>query len=394
MSQNNLVSWDCVRDFKIFLNNPDETVYPTGIMGEIVQGSLTVTPSCDGSAGIGLAVNKSGQVEIQIQIDPDPDIQPIDVMISDSVVPGLNTFTWDGINGLGQAVQNGTPFYVKVKYLNGLTNLPLHDMWGASFGLIVQLQRPSGPTPLIYWDDRLIEPTKYNFTGCISSLPTNGCHVWTNAPPYSGSNTINTWWYASTGDATSSSTLFKRSFQSVTDTTVCPLDTITWQGQILTMGGTYTQTYQSLLTVCDSSYVLNRINKPAPVVMLGNDTTICAAQSITFDAGACTGCTYQWSNLVTGQINIGTAQTYTATQAGIYLAIVTGPNGCKGRDTVMVTFGQPITIGISITAYSTIVCQGSVATFTATTINPGSSPAYQWKMNAVNAINANNAMFT
>ena len=194
-SLNTFPSWTSFHDFKIFLNNPDPAVYHTGILGEILPGSLNIIANCNDSVEIGFVATKAGHVEIQIQIDPDPGIQTIDTVISDSAAAGLNTIIWNGINGLGQTLQNGTAFYVKINYLNGLTNLPLNYLNNNTNGLIVQLHRPIGPTPLLYWDDRLIDPTNFNFLGCTSSLPTTGCHTWL-LPPYYIYNIVNTWWYA------------------------------------------------------------------------------------------------------------------------------------------------------------------------------------------------------
>ncbi|MEI7727585.1 MAG: PKD-like domain-containing protein, partial [Bacteroidota bacterium] len=66
----------------------------------------------------------------------------------------------------------------------------------------------------------------------------------------------------------------------------------------------------------------------------GPDKTIIQGNTETFDAGSCSGCTYQWSNLTLGQPNIGTGLTYTTGVAGVYMVSVTSPNGCVGRDTV------------------------------------------------------------
>ena len=142
-------------EHKIFVNDPDSTVYPTGTLGVIDTNSLTVTPDCNGTVGISFSTNKPGWVEMQIQIDPDPGIQPVDVIISDSVSSGINTFNWDGLNGLGQPVQNGTPFYVGVKFLNGLTNFPITQTYRNLHGFVIELKRPSGPIPLLYWDAKL-----------------------------------------------------------------------------------------------------------------------------------------------------------------------------------------------------------------------------------------------
>ena len=72
----------------------------------------------------------------------------------------------------------------------------------------------------------------------------------------------------------------------------------------------------------------------SPQPDLGPDQTICIDNSVTFDAGACTGCAFQWSNLTPGEPDIGDAQTYTTGEDGEYMVTVTSPNGCIGRDTI------------------------------------------------------------
>ncbi|MEI6900099.1 MAG: PKD domain-containing protein, partial [Bacteroidota bacterium] len=72
---------------------------------------------------------------------------------------------------------------------------------------------------------------------------------------------------------------------------------------------------------------------PSPQVAVGPDRTICSGDSTTFDAGACSGCSYLWKDLGSGLI-VGTSQTFRTGQAGIYMVMVTNSNGCTGRDTV------------------------------------------------------------
>jgi len=76
---------------------------------------------------------------------------------------------------------------------------------------------------------------------------------------------------------------------------------------------------------------------PSPHPDLGEDRTICIGDSVTFDAGYWEGCTYLWSNLTTGQLNIGTQQTITTSQAAEYMVKVTGSNNCYGSDTVVLS---------------------------------------------------------
>ncbi|MEI7897238.1 MAG: PKD-like domain-containing protein [bacterium] len=80
---------------------------------------------------------------------------------------------------------------------------------------------------------------------------------------------------------------------------------------------------------------------PVTPVNLGPDQTICSGQSATFDAGACNGCTYVWANLTTGQLNIGTGQTYSTGTPGVYTVMVSTANICVSRDTIQL-FTNPV----------------------------------------------------
>ena len=71
----------------------------------------------------------------------------------------------------------------------------------------------------------------------------------------------------------------------------------------------------------------------SPQVSLGPDKTICTGSTSTFDAGFCSGCTYEWKNVGTGLI-VGTNQSFTTGTAGNYCVKVTNGNGCSGYDTV------------------------------------------------------------
>ncbi len=72
-------------------------------------------------------------------------------------------------------------------------------------------------------------------------------------------------------------------------------------------------------------------------VNIGNDTTLCPGITQTLDATNVAGSAYLWTpgNLTTPTRNINTA--------GEYRVRVTQPNGCIGRDTIMITNGlQPV----------------------------------------------------
>ncbi|MEX2595733.1 MAG: T9SS type A sorting domain-containing protein [Salibacteraceae bacterium] len=80
----------------------------------------------------------------------------------------------------------------------------------------------------------------------------------------------------------------------------------------------------------------------APLVLLGDDTTILDGETLTLDAGN-PGDTYLWS---TG----ATSQTIDVTQSGTYSVTVTNSEGCSSTDEIVIT----VTVGIESTLSSKV----------------------------------------
>jgi len=110
---------------------------------------------------------------------------------------------------------------------------------------------------------------------------------------------------------------------------------------------------------------------PGPQPNLGPDLTICIGDSVTFDAGACTGCTYLWKNLGSGA-TVGTSQTFRTDQAGTYAAIVTGSNGCIGRDTVQLST-TPVPAVSNPPPLVKTICSGESTNIPLTSSPPGAN---------------------
>jgi len=108
---------------------------------------------------------------------------------------------------------------------------------------------------------------------------------------------------------------------------------------------------------------------PGPQPNLGPDLTICIGDSVTFDAGACSGCTYLWKNIGSGA-TVGTSQTFRTGQAGTYAAIVTGSNGCIGRDTIQLSTTPVPAVSNSPPLVKTI-CTGESTNIPLTSNPPG-----------------------
>jgi len=113
--------------------------------------------------------------------------------------------------------------------------------------------------------------------------------------------------------------------------------------------------------------VITILSGPQP--NLGPDQTICIGDSVTFDAGACSGCSYLWKNLGSGA-TVGTSQTFRTCQAGTYAAIVTGSNGCIGRDTVQLSTTTVPAVSNSPPLVK-IICTGESTNIPLTSNPPG-----------------------
>lgn len=188
-------------EYKIFLNNPDESCFPTGFFGNII-GPSRIT-GCGDNRCIQVEVNKSGEVELLLDLNGIPGFQANseDLIKIVQVQAGLNCIPWDARDNFGQTILQNITFPIQINYINGITHLPLFDVEHHRNGYIVELIRPLGNRPNLYWDDSGLNAgtnldARVNLNGCSIS---NGCHRWQNRGDNNCSTqcpeTINTWWY-------------------------------------------------------------------------------------------------------------------------------------------------------------------------------------------------------
>ncbi|MFZ4520621.1 MAG: PKD-like domain-containing protein [Bacteroidales bacterium] len=220
-----------IAQYKLFLNDPDPLVYPSGHYGALVGQPVypyidadPAYPLCSGRKIIYINVNKAGNVDIKITLpygSPGTDVHLNGIV----VVPGINEILWDGMDGNGNMVPDGTLVSVHITYVNGLTNLPLWDIEANPQGFEITLIRPpnpSGENPNSFWDDTqltasggggggsscLTPPLGSNFTGCapgsIAGIP--GCHPWETNTSECHDKMINTWWFSASSSQASIST--------------------------------------------------------------------------------------------------------------------------------------------------------------------------------------------
>lgn len=319
-------SINLLAQYKIFLNDPDNAVYPTGAFGALT-GPVTTQSACNGGTNFYIPVNKVGKVELFFDINPLPGVQPEDMKITENVVVGLNTIYWPGTNGLGAFMTNGTLIPVTVTYINGLTNLPMKDPDNHPNGFVVSLIRPTGPNPKIYWDDTQIAGGTVNLNGCTAM---EGCHSFSSG--IGDGNTINTWWYASSTSTDLVEFDYRYTSYGTGTASLCPGATLVLNGQTITTPGIYQHTLINFQG-CDSivNYTVSAATNP--VVNLPPSQTLCPGEEITLDAGAGYA-TYVWS---TG----AATSSIVVSQPGSYSVTVTNAAGCQASDSFDYTSSGP-----------------------------------------------------
>jgi uncharacterized protein (TIGR02145 family) len=134
-------------------------------------------------------------------------------------------------------------------------------------------------------------------------------------------------------------------------------------------------------------------NLPVGVSIVASSNPFCAATSVTFTASPVNGGTtpgYQWK--VNG-INAGSNSpvlTYTPSNGDVVTCSLVSSEICNSgnpaqSNPVTMVVNATLLAGITISASANPFCPGSAVTFTATPVNGGSTPVYQWKVNGTNA---------
>ncbi|MEI7898435.1 MAG: FISUMP domain-containing protein [bacterium] len=141
---------------------------------------------------------------------------------------------------------------------------------------------------------------------------------------------------------------------------------------------------------------------PVGVSISSSFNPVCSGIPVYFTAAPVNGGVmpaYQWT--VNGVL-VGTNSlnfSYVPMNNDIVSCKLTSSETCTIENPVT---GNPITltvyvnlpVNVSISPSSNPFCIGGSVIYTATPLNGGNAPIYQWKVNAVNAINGNNAVFT
>ena len=140
---------------------------------------------------------------------------------------------------------------------------------------------------------------------------------------------------------------------------------------------------------------------PVSVTIVASANPSCQGSPVTFTANPINGGSspqYQWK---VNSINAGTSSpvySYNPTNGDLVSCTLTSSEPCTSSNPassiqLLMIVNPNLPAGISIAAFSNPFCPGSSVIFSATAINGGSTPVYQWKVNGVN-VGTNASTFT
>ena len=157
----------------------------------------------------------------------------------------------------------------------------------------------------------------------------------------------------------------------------------------------------AVVTSSGITIVVNAVVSPS-VNITASATTICTGTTVTFSAVAFNGGTspvYQWKK---NGVNVGTnVNSYSdgfLSNGDMITCELTSNQNCVTATTSMsnsitITVSTAVVPTVNISSTATRICSGDEIVFTATALNAGSNPVYQWKVNNINA-GINNPVFT
>ena len=207
---------------KIFLNEPDMDLFPSGNCGGIVSAS---TFQCDDNGGFCLPAETSqaGLVEVVLDFNQngifDPNSADVTLVHNFSEDNLMACIPWNGLKGDSSAIDFSEEVNLVFKYAQGIQHWSVYDGEVLKNGFCVEAVRPicgdNVETNVLYWDDRNIQEnpgtnqSKDGRGGC--NCEDDDCRTWDyfdiNVPDcsevedsltigYGDKNTINTWWFA------------------------------------------------------------------------------------------------------------------------------------------------------------------------------------------------------
>ncbi|MCX6306698.1 MAG: hypothetical protein NT040_17160 [Bacteroidetes bacterium] len=141
---------------------------------------------------------------------------------------------------------------------------------------------------------------------------------------------------------------------------------------------------------------------PVSISITASSTTVCEGTAVDFTAFATTGGSsplFQWKVNGTSQGANSSSFTWIPADGDCVMCTLTSSNACTSgnpatSNQICMTVTPGMTVGINIAASANPVCAGTSIIYTATPVNGGTTPAYQWVVNGINVPGATNSTYS
>ena len=348
----------------------------TGVFAAVAPGNYSVTVrNTDGCTSNATPVTINAQPAAPatpaatVTVQPDCVVATGTITVTAPLGPGL-TYSIDDVN-----YTNTTGVFTNVTA--GNYNVTVRNAAGciSSATTVTVNNQPPALTPIV------------NVAASSSSICSGGSVTFTATPVNGGTAPTYQWQVNGVNNGTNSNIF--------TTTTLV-------NGDIVTVIMTSNDPCVNPATATSSPITITATSVTPSVAIVASTSSICAGGSVTFTATPVNGGAapaYQWQvNGVNTGNNNNIFTSTTLVNGDVVTVIMTSNDPCASPVTatsnLITIVTTTVTPSVSIAASSTSICSGSSVTFTATSVNGGTAPAYQWQINGGNVTGATNATFT
>ena len=249
--------------------------------------------------------------------------------------------------------------------------------YGQTEDFIVIIQDPASPGPLV------------SIEANTANMVCEGTNVTFTATPINGGNNPSYQWKLNGNNVGANNNTYSISTLANGDVVSCVM--------------TSSELNTCTPIVTSNSITMTVVAKVTPTVSISvSQNNICSGTNVTFTAtetnGAMPG--FQWK--LNGN-NVGNNRSFYSTSTlangDVVNCVMTSAYPCVTSSTItsnsiIMNVNAAIAPSVNIAANTeNIICEGTGVTFTATAVNGGNNPAYQWKLNG-NNVGANNNIYS